>query len=237
MTVDTLSCGHCPRNDFDSFNELREHVEQCRSGVTRECPTCGLVTDRLDLTITEDGKLVCPGCGEVITSYGVLESGADHLLLSDKEKRSGHAAHKPSDYHPLIPLCDTKFRQTANDNYRPIPAENAEETRASICTYCREAEDPDENAIDRSNEGTTLAKKLERLADGKPPEEVGLVIEDDDLIADGGTTPDSQHFDAINDHLDAALDALDAEDADEASFHYRQASQHAEGILNGGHQQ
>ncbi|MGB9966092.1 hypothetical protein [Halobacterium hubeiense] len=213
MTVNSLSCGHCPRDDFDSFDELREHVEDCsdddgvRSGVTRDCPTCGLVSNRLDLSITPRGQLACPECGEVITTYGVLAADGEHRLVSDHEKRSGHAIHIPSDDHPLVPVCDSKYRQMPDDAYQPVDGDYVDDNR--VCEYCRDARN-DGDGIDRSHTGTKTATKLRQVGEGQDPDEVGLVIEDDDLIADGCgvlNIPDESYT------LDSALQmAEDAQD-------------------------
>jgi hypothetical protein len=197
MPVDSLTCSDCGRSDFDNFDDLLTHDCDGRSdddpsgGAAqtlvadgghpvgeRECPDCGLITNRLDLIITSDGLFVCPGCGHIITSYGVLQRDEDHILTPIHQQRSGHVAHKPSDDHPLVPACDEKARQRDDDYYRPIPTSQLETGRIELCKFC----DP-EHEIDRSTSSRGHYKALKAAAE-----------DDADLIADGGVVADGTEF-------------------------------------------
>jgi hypothetical protein len=197
MPVDSLTCGDCGRSDFDSVDDLLTHdcedqPDDDPSGGAaptlvadgghptgdRECPDCGLITNRLDLTITSDGLFVCPGCGHIITSYGVLQRQEDHILTPIHQHRSGHVAHMPTDDHPLVPACDEKVRQRSDDYYRPIPASQLEKGRIELCKFC----DPD-HEIDRSSQ-----------SDGHYEALVAAAEDDSDLVADGGIVSDDAEY-------------------------------------------
>lgn len=220
MPVDSLKCSDCGRTDFDNVDELLTHDCENRpdddpSGGAaptlvadgghptgdRECPECGLITNRLDLTITSDGQLVCPGCGHIITSYGVLQRDEDHILTPIHQQRSGHVAHKPSNDHPLVPACDEKVRQRSNDYYRPISASQLEDDRIELCKFC----DPDYE-IDRSGSSRGHYNSLKAAAE-----------DDGDLIADGGVVSEDAGY-QTHDGNDVWHVTLRVEDAGDEGY-------------------
>ncbi|MUV59800.1 hypothetical protein [Halobacterium sp. CBA1126] len=234
MTVDTFSCGHCPRDDFDSFDDLREHVEECSDDdggepsreapplladggpQTRECPDCGLITERTNLVLTEDGHHVCPDCGSIIQTYSALREPGPHVLVIATQRKSSATAHLPSEDNPLVPRCADKNRMS-DANYKPV-LNSRLAPKFSLCKHC----DPNYK-IENENTGEQLSAKLRSLE----------IDEEDDLIADGGTSQvdvDAHHA-AINDRLDDAIEALEEhDDREEARYQMRQAGQHAEAL-------